>query len=1186
MGTPMIQSQNGGAIPIIIGRVQAAPRTIWRGPLTLVSGGKKANKKGVSGTYFADYAHLLGTMGFGRTRDNQTTSQPLQSVLSLWVNQSKYPVLYGSWTGVVSGGQVTVLVPGGGVLIQIIAATVRQSYSITLNDFGGPGSTLYTGVYNRALWNDVFHFYDQSSQQPLVGGARAPYTFSRTASVAASAVVPIHSSLNGQTVTVYFAYQTSAQKTPLALTNGEVFEPLLGASHHVAQPIVYEDVGGIAVGNAYLGPNPIFPAVKWETLGWGTASPNADVNPADVLQLIIMSPFGLNASSLLQQTDGPTSVMGDYTAMRAYCDANGIWISCYYDTQTGGAQILGDLADTANCAPVWSEGVLKMVPWSEVSQIGNGYTFTAPTASGPVATLLPSDFVCDAGKAPIQIFRSKQKESKNVLPIEYLDRNNDYAVSEATVVEGSSLSEFGSRLDSTHAYHWVHDGVTAATVGIPLVKRSALSERMTIKFRLSPKHAHLEPMDLIQIQGNSTGFLISGGIDPTLQYWRLTRANFTDKGEIDCEAEPFFYGANAPHLPSPQPSSPGTNYTNVDPGSIGVPYIFEPVVRLSSTGVAELWIGVPATNPNYGGCEVFASFDGGASYQVVGQLLGKSTMGTVITSTWPAHADPDTTNDLNLDLTESLGQLASFPAASADLFVPVCVVEGGSGGPIPYELIAYTRATLVSANMYTMNATGAGNEIRRAVFAAPSVGMGSAHVPGVTTWSTPALVQSGAASVSGTTPLTFTFGSAVTAGSTLVVGANSFLPPNFTLMTIYDNKGNAWKPIIDHIRPSYRCAGWYAQNVAAGTTTVTIVAPNANGSSFIRACYQEFSGLDGLVAFDSAAAGDNFAGGTGAWSPGTVTTAKPNGLIYTFVHNDTTLTMPAGYTAAGGIGSAQSAYKVQSAAGAYTPNWSVVGNSGLGFDVAFRAKITSQTRTAFVYLNDPVFKIPLDPKWIGTTIHFKFCAFNIFRQAQQPQAVVTDYPYAVTGVAAAIAGTAPQTYIITPSNPLSQGASSFNVVMAQCTATFSPTGVVTNYNTRTFAVADPGAGNTQQYWVTVQDPGHIGDTGGATTLSAFCDNNQTKWNTAGYIRIGTIIVTHPGGGSGSGGGSTAGSAMGTLIITDSGDHLNFTLNKPVTTLMLFRNGDYVDPSDYTFTGSGFTLHRIWATGDNLNAVGA
>ena len=288
----------------------------------------------------------------------------------------------------------------------------------------------------------------------------------------------------------------------------------------------------------------------------------------------------------------------------------------------------------------------------------------------------------------------------------------------------------------------------------------------------------------------------------------------------------------------------------MDPGSVGTPYFLEPVARAAG-GDAELWIAVASSNPNYGGCEVEVSFNGGASYSSLRRFNGKSTMGVVAGGTWPAHADPDTANDLAVDLTGSLGVLRSSPASAADSFVSLCAVDGGSG-VVPYELIAYTTATPTATNKYTLKATGAGNEIRRAVYSAPTLGAGVAHTVG----------------------------------------------------------------------------------------------------------------------------------------------------------------------------------------------------------------------KVFVYLNDPVFKIPLDPKWIGQTLHFKFLAFNIFQSNEQILSDATAYPYTVTGVAAAVAGNG--SYRISPSNPLSQAASTYVVQMAQSTATFLPSGQTANYNARSFSVSDPGAGNTQQYWVTVR----------------------------------------------------------------------------------------------------------------------
>src|SRR6476660_9667023 len=97
-GVRVRTSQQAQCGPIIIGRIQTAPRLIWRGNVREGSGvsGKKfkGGKKGGGGikTYTADCDLLLGTMGFGRVREAQFTSQPLQSVFSIWSDKDKYPV--------------------------------------------------------------------------------------------------------------------------------------------------------------------------------------------------------------------------------------------------------------------------------------------------------------------------------------------------------------------------------------------------------------------------------------------------------------------------------------------------------------------------------------------------------------------------------------------------------------------------------------------------------------------------------------------------------------------------------------------------------------------------------------------------------------------------------------------------------------------------------------------------------------------------------------------------------------------------------------------------------------------------------------------------------------------------------------------------------------------------------------
>ena len=953
-------AQQAVALPILVGRAQVSPKIIYRGNEQAANGsmkkGKSGKKSGGIQSYRADFDMLLATCGFGRTQEGQLTAQGLQAILSIWSDKQNFPVSLASWTGTVASGSVTIAVPGGGFLIQIIGVTANIPYAATFSDYGAGAPVSVSGNFDKPLWNTAFHYYDPSSYTPLPGSSRTPYTYTAPASVAASTTIAIDPGLNGKTVTVYFAYVSDASKAPLTQVN-QVFESFLGSSHTVAQPITYQDCGGVAgaqIDEGMLGGTPNY---RYGAMGWGGISPSGDANPADFLALVFNGPHGMNMSSLLQQLQGPTSILGDLSGMRDYCDANGIWISPYLDQQRSGTDLIKDLLDISNCYGYWSEGVFKIVPRSELSQVGNGAVYTSPTQT-PVAIIGPEDYVCKPGALPVQITRTKNASMKNVLPVQFKNREIDYADDSVTAVEGCSVSENGPQLASGTTFDWIKEKSVAAAVGTPMVKRMARGEGLVIAFVLQPTWQHLECTDFVLLNEPSSDLTNYPAI--------LSKADVQPDGSVQCEAIPYFYMSNAPFTPpASQDASPGTVYTNVDPGAVGIWYIFEPVLRASGTALPELWIAAAGDSQYYGDCEVLISIDGGGSYESLGRLGGRSIIGTV-SSTWTAGSDPDTTHDLSIDLTASRGTLQNWPQSATDSFVPLCVVEGGAGS-IPYELIAYDTAQLTAANQYTLKATGTGNELRRGVYGCPVLGAGVAHAVG----------------------------------------------------------------------------------------------------------------------------------------------------------------------------------------------------------------------KKFVSLLGPLMKIALDPKLIGTTLYLKFLALNIYGQNEQLESAVTPVAYTVTGVAASQVNLS---YTISPAQPLSQAASTYSVVMAQCTAAFS-TGIATNYNARIFAVSDPGAGLTQQYWVTIYDPNLLGDTGSGTTRTAYCDTNKTRWNSPGYVRIGSIVVTHAGGTAG-GGGGTAMSTLQQLTVTDSGDHQHFSLNTDVSVLLLFIDGQKVNSADITLSGSSVTLAAPIDPQSHVEAYGA
>lgn len=408
---------------------------------------------------------------------------------------------------------------------------------------------------------------------------------------------------------------------------------------------------------------------------------------------------------------------------RAGCRANGLFGSASLDSQRTAADWLTDLYECANSVPVWSGFRLKSIFRSEVSAFGNGAIYVAPTAAGPVMNISEDDLIGDsAGPLITVIDKTPGIDAANILQIEFVDRSSDYNPSLASWPEQSSVAIFGPKkggatddqsTGSPQTLHEIMDPLVARKLLAIQARRNSLVVPRTYKFKGKAQLQLLEPMDMVTINDSLLGI--------SQVPVRITSCAEDDKHDIDFEAEPFFYGVHAPDpelvVTATTPYQPNSNIT---PASVNLPIIFEPVPRLSEKTSPQLWAVVSDVDPNYGGCAVYISTDGGTSYNLVGQINGNAVTG-VTTADWPPANDPDTTHDLPIDLTESLGSLISYQVADEDNFVYPCYIAGGNA-TIPYGLMAYAVATLTAANKYTLKATGGGtNHLRRCVFGAPAV---------------------------------------------------------------------------------------------------------------------------------------------------------------------------------------------------------------------------------------------------------------------------------------------------------------------------------------------------------------------------------------------------------------------------------------------------------------------------------
>jgi len=477
------------------------------------------------------------------------------------------------------------------------------------------------------------------------------------------------------------------------------------------------------------------------------------------------------------------------------------------------------------------------------------------------------------------------------------------------------------------------------------------------------------------------------------------------------EAEPFIYGVHAPNGLVATALAPYSPNTYQVPAAVNRPIFIEPNPRLAaSSSVAmtsagqQLWIVVSDSDPTYAGAVVFMSTDGGNSYNSMGNVIDSAVTG-VTTADWPAAADQDTTNDLPLDLTESLGTLASYQVADEDAFTYPCWVNGGSSPPAAPTLSQVVSGAL-AATTYFVKVTY-----------------------------TNALGES--------------------------------LPSDESSLAVLINN------VLVVTSPS-AATGMTGYNVYASTATGT--ETKQAGPINLGTNWQEPN--TGLVA--------------GAALPLIDSSATIPYELMTYAVATLTATNKYTLKATGGNHLRRAVFGCPVAMqGVLHPNgarWAFLNPGGSG-----------------------IFKMNMDPKWVGKTLFFKFQAFNQFYAGAQDPASLTVYSYTPAGVAQ---GSNPNNFNYTITGGALTQPAPTTIHMAQATANFPSN--TANYNARDFTIAAPT--NPTTYYVTIYDPSSLGDTGTMTNLTAQCQTSNALVGAAGYVYIGSIVAISGGGGTTTGGG--------------------------------------------------------------------
>jgi hypothetical protein len=417
--------------------------------------------------------------------------------------------------------------------------------------------------------------------------------------------------------------------------------------------------------------------------------------------------------------------------VRNYCAANSIYASVFLNSQRSCADILGEICEIANCTPVWNGQALDFYPYSEVSCIGGGVVYRPRTANGPLATFDSNYFVMEKDTPPVTVKQDDMQSVYNILDINFTEAGFDiygacgyqsYQSQSVRVCDAEHCMLYGPMNAAPKGYDdYLTDSVAATAVGWPILKRQRFADPYSVEFELPQTIGSLiDPMDLFTLVDPIFGGTLTTGVQTSgsgQQDVRITELSEDKDGTWTLSAERFMYGMSAPNAPSVT-----TAIANVPPqlntlaGSVDAPYFFEPTaalaVALGMSAEGGVCIAVTGSASNYGGCVVNVSTDGGNSYAAIGRVNGNPNMG-VVTADYPLAPSPDNTDNLEVDLTQSEGELQSYTSAQQAQLVPIGLVDN-SGAPgtgssagytttVPYEIVAYQDVTLTATYKYTLS---------------------------------------------------------------------------------------------------------------------------------------------------------------------------------------------------------------------------------------------------------------------------------------------------------------------------------------------------------------------------------------------------------------------------------------------------------------------------------------------------
>jgi hypothetical protein len=552
LGGILVQtSLQGLPIPILYGRQRLAPNLIWYGNFfwKTVQGGKKGSsgsgsgKKG-GGEYDYGAAIMLGLC-----------QGPISRTGAVWNTQGNLPTQEATETYTV-GGSGIYTATNEPTYLGDDGVTRGDSYTVTANDYGSPGSITLTGVQQTPMTYE-------GSGSPTGAGM---YTRNGTN----GATYHFDSADVGKTMSISYSFSPpltsgGVPQDPISTIPFTLFTGTQGqapwsylTSNFPSQAIGYTTLAYLASPQFDLGMGGVLPNMNFEVYGLLPFNTAGDCNPSAVLNDTL--------TNVLYGCGLASGELGDWTNYSNYCVANGLFMSPLLDASRTAADWIKDILEATNSEIVESDGLLKIISYGDTTVVGNGVTFTP--ATDPVYDLTADDFIRQGTDPPIQVMRPSVQDAYNSERIEFSDRGNSYnpSIVEAQDLNGINLYKY--RPASQRTYHFFTTQTAAALCASTRLARDVYI-RNTYKFKLPQSRILLDPMDLITVPPLLLG-MSPGGITPTFSLDTLS--------------------ANVSPLPSPWAAFPGAS-SNLQ--------LISNLVEAAGASPGSMYYNSPFTNDQY-----------------------------------------------------------------------------------------------------------------------------------------------------------------------------------------------------------------------------------------------------------------------------------------------------------------------------------------------------------------------------------------------------------------------------------------------------------------------------------------------------------------------------------------------------------------------------------------------------------